>query len=159
MNMKENRTRYLYVVCTALLVTVCSGGCAMDSEEDSVSKGDRFPADLLQGDISEYSSEEVVELLGLDIEITKGVCPQSYTCPSSYGSCAGWSAYENCDGVTCDLYDEDCAIFYDDPDPIHGGVRYYGKKKQPQYRYQVCHNIYGDTCTNVENRIYHKCRC
>ena len=156
--MRTMTNTFVYVI----LMTLIGAGCVMEeSEELSMSRGES--ALWVHGDISQYTSDEVVEILGLKNSAQEAECLPipNYTCPSAYGSCASWSQWETC-GPKCDLYDVDCAIgiCYDDPDPIHGNTcTYLGRETGSTSRYQVCHNSAGETCTNTQASNWSSCGC
>lgn len=77
------------------------------------------------------------------VSLTKAGCHPSVLCPSSYASCAGWSAPSQCDAVYCQ--DESwCGDPWCDNgcDPDGGPASH-----APYEQFRVCFDQFGNSCT------------
>jgi hypothetical protein len=92
------------------------------------------------------NSEDYVARFGLGgVTGLKAACHSTTPCDSSYGSCANWSTYTNCDDPFCGLV-LGCGECDEWGHCAAGGPGI----KQWRERYQVCFNELGQSCTHYQ---------
>lgn len=90
--------------------------------------------------------------------LTKAACHGNVSCQPYYPSCASWTTYSPCDSPYCGTglrcgectYDPDIGREFCGPGPAW---------KEPQERFRVCFDAYGNSCTEWQKIIVSTCDC